>query len=110
MSKARHITSLVAALVAACSAIASPSLARDNIECFPDWRAAHQIIAREGLATVEDLTQSAQSAGKGGIIRTVLCRQSETFVYRIVVRAPSGRLTTETVNARQPFGARPKSR
>jgi len=110
MSKARHITPLAVALLAACSAISGPAAARDSIECFPDWRAAHQIIAREGLATVEDLTESAETAGKGGIIRTVLCRQSDTFVYRIVVRAPSGRLTTETVNARQPFGARPKSR
>ncbi len=72
--------------------------------CYADWSVAAPIVRQEGLVTVESLTKRAKTKISGEIVRTTLCETGGEFVYRLVVREPSGRLATRTVNARAPFG------
>jgi len=72
--------------------------------CFPDWSIAAPIVHREKLATVEALSTIAARQIPGSIVKTTLCEEEGTFVYRIVVREADGKLTSRTVDARSPFG------
>lgn len=72
--------------------------------CFPDWSVAAPIVRKEKLATVETLSTIAAGQMPGSIVKTTLCEENGTFVYRIVVREPDGKLTSRTVDARSPFG------
>jgi hypothetical protein len=73
-------------------------------KCYPDWSQASEIVSREQLAPISVLTGAAKSAAQAEIVRTVLCRISGAYVYRVVLKDDTGRLRTETVNARRPFG------
>jgi hypothetical protein len=72
--------------------------------CYADWSVAAPIVHREGLTTVEALSRLAASKLAGEIVKTTLCEDGGEFVYRLVVRAPDGKLANRTVNARAPFG------
>lgn len=72
--------------------------------CYADWSVAAPIVKQEGLVSVETLTKRAKTKISGEIVRTTLCEEHGEFVYRLVVKEPSGRLASRTVNARAPFG------
>lgn len=82
---------------------ALPSRSQEADGCFPDWSAAAPVVSKEGLATIEKLTRLAHGKVFGVIVKTELCRDKGGFVYRLVVREPSGRLNRVTVDARHPF-------
>jgi len=71
--------------------------------CYADWSVAAPIVRKEGLTTVETLWKLAQSKIFGQIVKTTLCEEKGGFVYRLVVRDPTGRLVNRKVDARQPF-------
>lgn len=73
-------------------------------QCIDDWSIAASVVRKEGLATVEQLSQLAQKTGAGHIVRTTLCRGEGAFVYRIVVKDGKGQLRSLIVDARKPFG------
>lgn len=77
--------------------------AEEGDVCFPDWSVAAPVVQREGLVPVEELTQRAQGRMPGSIVKTNLCRENGRYVYRLVVREPSGRLARFAVDARHPF-------
>ena len=72
--------------------------------CYSDWSLAAPIVKQEGLTTVEELTAAARSKLKGDIVKTTLCKENGSYVYRLVVRGPNGQLTPMTVDAKNPFG------
>jgi len=72
--------------------------------CYDNWSVAAPIVRKEGLATVETLARRAQAKISGDIIKTTLCEENGGFVYRILIRDSSGRLSNKTVDARAPFG------
>lgn len=70
--------------------------------CINDWSEAAPIVRREGLYTVEKLTAEARSSIKGNIIKTTLCQDDTTWVFRLIVRV-KGNLKMMTVDAKNPF-------
>ena len=72
--------------------------------CYSDWSIAAPIVRKQGLATVETLARRAQTKISGDIVKTTLCEEKGGFVYRILIRDHTGRLSSKTVDARAPFG------
>jgi hypothetical protein len=93
----RIIFSLVA------TAVALPPVGATDI-CITDWSIAAPIVHAQGLTTVEALSRIAATEMPGVIVKTTLCEEKGAFVYRILVRDAGGKLTSRTVDARQPFG------
>ena len=85
------------------AAPAAPSAHAGTAECYKSWSVAAPIVRKERLATVEMLSQLAQTNISGDIVKTTLCKEKGDFVYRLVIRSPEGRLSKKTVNARAPF-------
>jgi hypothetical protein len=71
--------------------------------CYADWSEAAPIVLKEKLTTVEALAVLAKARIPGAIVKTTLCEESEGFVYRLLIRDSSGRLSNRTVDARAPF-------
>ena len=71
--------------------------------CIADWSVAANIVRGKGLATVETLSQRAKTKLVGSIVQTMLCQSRSGYHYRMVVRAPDGRLHTVIVDAANPF-------
>jgi uncharacterized membrane protein YkoI len=89
------------ALLAEAAVSAVPAAAQST--CYTDWSVARPIIRREGLATVERISELVEEREAGEIVKTTLCRERGRFVYRLMVRRPRGKLRTLVVDARRPF-------
>jgi uncharacterized membrane protein YkoI len=76
--------------------------ARAESRCISDWSEAAPIVRSEGLYTVEKLTAEARGNIKGTIIKTTLCKDDATWVFRLIVRV-KGNLKMMTVDAKNPF-------
>jgi len=75
--------------------------------CITDWSIAAPIVHKEKLATVETLSRiAADELAGSSIVRTTLCEENGSFVYRILMRDDRGRLSARVVDARVPFGRR----
>ncbi len=68
-------------------------------DCIADWSEAAAIIKAEKLTTVDRLAEIAKSEHGGTIVKTTLCRFNSDYIYRLVVRLPSGKLNSVTVDA-----------
>lgn len=73
-------------------------------ECFADWSEAAPIVRKEGLATVESLSGQARDKLDGEIVKTTLCQERGSYVFRLIVRRANGQLKSVTLDARRPFG------
>jgi uncharacterized membrane protein YkoI len=89
-------------LLIAVAATLPPAVATDA--CIADWSDAASIVHQNKLTTVEALSRLAATELPGAIVKTTLCEEKGSFVYRLVVRDPQGKLTAHTVDARAPFG------
>jgi uncharacterized membrane protein YkoI len=78
---------------------AAPAVAED---CFADWGVAGEIVRREKLVTVQQLTQANAAGLQGTIVKTTLCKDGDDFIYKLVVRDAGGQLKTVVVDARTP--------
>ena len=87
----------------ALAAFVPPAVGAEAAGCYASWSVAAPIVRQEGLATVEALSQKAQSNISGDIVKTTLCRENGSFVYRLLIRSHKGQLSKETVDARAPF-------
>jgi hypothetical protein len=92
---------ILASILAFAIGAAAPAQAGET--CIDDWSVAAGVVRKEGLATVEQLSQLAKKSGVGDIVRTTLCEGAGAFTYRIVVRDGKGQLKSLTVDARKPF-------
>lgn len=97
MKSASAILVLVSSLLLGTSARAAAGEER----CFEDWSVAATIVAREKLATVEQLQSVLPPGLAGAIVRTTLCQDGSAFVYKVLVRDRSGKLTKATIDARK---------
>ncbi len=70
------------------------------MECLTDWGMAGQIVRRENLITVEEVSKSLAADGVGVLVKTTLCRSDDGYFYRLVVRSPTGQLKTTVMTAR----------
>lgn len=80
-----------AALLAAVTvALANPVVADDR--CYGDWSDAAPVVAREKLRSARDVQELARGQLDSDVVRIVLCRHENDFVYRIVLRRSDGRI------------------
>ena len=86
----------------ATAALLPPAVATDA--CIADWSDAASIVHQNKLTTVETLSRLATDELPGAIVKTTLCEEKGSFVYRLLVRDPQGKLSAHTVDARAPFG------
>ncbi|MFM9943197.1 MAG: PepSY domain-containing protein [Hyphomicrobiaceae bacterium] len=93
---------LLTVLLALSAAGASPAFAYEP-PCIADWSDAAPIVTRERLASSRTIQDLARTRLSGDLVRITLCREESHFVYRIVMRDPRGRISSLTVDARQPF-------
>jgi hypothetical protein len=94
---------LAVALAFAVGGGALPAYADD---CYADWGLAGEIVRREKLVTVQQLTQANAAGLIEPIVKTTLCKDGDDYVYKLVVRDAKGQLKTVVVDARNPgFGA-----
>lgn len=92
------IWALTAAASLSAAALSSvPSYADDG--CVPDWGAAGTIVREQGLRTVEQVAREARNGVTGKIVQATLCQAGTRYVYRLVVRDPSGLLKNVVVEA-----------
>jgi hypothetical protein len=89
--------SAVAVLAAAATVLPGPVCAED---CLSDWGMAGQIVRREKLITVEDVSKSLAADGIGELVKTTLCRSGADYFYRLVIRSPTGELKTTVMTAK----------
>jgi hypothetical protein len=71
--------------------------------CYADWSEAAPVVMKEGLTTIEALAKTARGKLSGDIVKTTLCEENGSFVYRLLIRESAGRLVNRTVDARIPF-------
>ena len=95
---------LIKAICAGIVLLAAPRAFAAGGTCYSDWSEAAPIVKQEGLMTVEQLSAAARSKLKGDIVKTTLCKENGSYVYRLVVRGANGQLTPMTVDAKNPFG------
>ena len=88
----------VLAATAAAAALVSVSARAD--ECLNDWGMAGQIVRRENLITVEEVSKSLAADGLGQLVKTTLCRSEAGYFYRLVIRSPTGQLRTTVMTAK----------
>ena len=73
-----------------------PAVAAD---CLADWSTAAQVVKKENLLTVEQISAAEAGAIPGQIVKTTLCREQGGYVYRLVVREANGQLRNVVVDA-----------
>ncbi|MCB1522101.1 MAG: hypothetical protein KDJ37_16240 [Hyphomicrobiaceae bacterium] len=81
----------------------SPARATDDA-CIEDWSKAARVVVEEKLIPVERLSRIAVALVNGAIVRTTLCREQGTYVYRFLVRDRMGHLRKYAIDARNPIG------
>lgn len=69
-------------------------------DCLSDWGMAGQIVRRENLMTVEEVSRSLAADGIGQLVKTTLCRSPDGYFYRLVIRILTGQLRTSVITAR----------
>lgn len=87
----------VGAAVVASSAWAAVAKAED---CMPDWGQAGAIVRAEKLLSVNELTKLVAEDIGGTIIQATLCKDSDDYIYKLVVKDKTGQLKTVVLDAR----------
>ena len=95
----RKILALAGAVSLSAFAGGTTAMAED---CYADWGVAGEIVRREKLVTVQQLTQGNAPGVPGTIVKTTLCKDGDDFIYKLVVRDANGQLKTIVVDARNP--------
>ena len=68
--------------------------------CIADWSEAAAVVSREGLRSHQDVQGQTRNELGADVVRITLCReQGGTFVYRLTIRGPNGRVSNTTVSA-----------
>ena len=89
-----------AVAAAAAAVVLLPCGALRADDCLTDWGMAGQIVRRENLITVEEVSRSLAADGIGKLVKTTLCRTEAGYFYRLVIRSPTGQLRTTVMTAR----------
>ena len=72
-------------------------------DCYADWSSALPVVLREVLTPVRDLHIRAREQNVGDVVRVTLCTEHGRYVYRLLVREPTGHFIARIVDARKPF-------
>jgi hypothetical protein len=88
------------AVAVAAAAVVLPCSLTHADDCLSDWGMAGQIVRRENLITVEEVSRSLAADGIGELVKTTLCRSDAGYFYRLVIRSPTGQLRTTVMTAK----------
>lgn len=69
-------------------------------DCIPDWGQAGAIVRAQKLLNVGELTKLVAEDIGGTIIQATLCKDSDDYIYKLVVKGKSGQLKTVVLDAR----------
>ncbi|HMN37953.1 MAG TPA: hypothetical protein PKD49_09655 [Hyphomicrobium sp.] len=89
---------------AAVMALTCPPLHADE-SCVSDWGAAGSIVRSQGLRTIEQVARDGGDEVPGTIVQATLCQSGARYIYRLVVRVPTGALKNVVVEAKADAGA-----
>jgi uncharacterized membrane protein YkoI len=84
-------------------ALSARTAAAGEEPCFADWSVAAPIVKKEGLVSVERLSDLVRANLQAHIVKTTLCGKDGTYLFQVVIRPVNGKLRTVTLDARQPF-------
>lgn len=111
MSHRTTISRVLAVLAAAMTSPAAAGAAIDPADCFAEWSEAAVVVREKALTPVRDLHIEARRRKLGDIVRVTLCtdhsKKRQPYVYRLLIREPSGRVVTLVVDAVAPFAEQP---
>ena len=85
----------------AVASVAHTTTAADR--CYADWSDAGPIVRQQALVAVKDIHEIARKRQIGDLVKVTLCEENGRYVYRLVVREPTGRIVALTIDARKPF-------
>ena len=90
-------------LVVAGINVSMPVHAATQEMCFADWSTALPIVQREILTPVRDLHIQVRRRNIGDLVRITLCTEGDRYIYRLLLREPTGNVAAIIVDARKPF-------
>ena len=93
----RYVAAILAGLT-----LGGAARAAEADRCFADWSSAVPVVQAERLAPVRDLHNQVRHRRLGELVRVTLCTEQERYVYRLLVREPSGNIAAVIVDARAP--------
>jgi hypothetical protein len=100
----RSTTAIGAFVLAATLALPpAPAAIGQSLRCYDDWSDAAPIVLNEKLLRARDIQAWARKRLKGKVIRVTLCQDGESYIYRVLVREPKGRIRNRIVDARGPL-------
>ena len=100
----RSTCALGAFLIAALLALSpAPAAIGESVRCFEDWSDAAPIVQNERLIPARELQSWVRKRLKGKVIRVTLCQDGDRYIYRLLVREPTGRIRNRTVEAKGPL-------
>lgn len=79
------------------------TVARADDTCYRDWSDAAPIVSSERLQPAKSLQEFVRREHGSDVVRIVLCRLGNGFVYRLMVRNSDGRMSQLSVDAQQPL-------
>jgi hypothetical protein len=98
------MTKLTIAMILVFSlALGVRTAAAGDSPCFADWSVAAPIVKKEGLVSVERLSDLVKAKLHAHIVKATLCGKDGTYLFQVVIRPEKGKLRTIMLNARQPF-------
>lgn len=104
----RIVTTLLAALwVASALAGAAGATMPQSGTCIENWSDAAPIVTREGLMAARDVQLIARRRHASDIVRITLCRETEGYVYRLLMRDARGQISHVKIDALPLVAARP---
>jgi len=95
----RLTTSFAVAALASLLPLAGSRPADAASQCYGEWSEAAPIVAREKLRSAIDVQDMARGELGGDVVRILLCKADQGFVYRLVLRRLDGHIGTLTVSA-----------
>lgn len=84
-------------------ALGARAAAAGDEPCFADWSVAAPIVKKEGLVSVERLSDLVRAKLHAHIVKATLCGKDGAYLFQVVIRPENGKLRTLTLNAREPF-------
>lgn len=104
MFNARKPAPVIAATFAVFAALSGAATgwvgrAHADDQCYHDWSDAAPVVAREQLRTARDVSEDAREQSGSDVVRIMLCRENDAYIYRLVVRRPDGRISNLKVGA-----------
>jgi uncharacterized membrane protein YkoI len=95
---------MAAAIATVISLAAQPAIAAGPEPCIEDWSAISTAVKANGLISPRVLEQQAKGKIEGRLIKVGLCGSPGDFSYKLTILAPGGRVVTQSVDAKTPFG------